>query len=237
MFKRLSSMSVILLLGACVSFGGGGQQIAPLSNNLPTVSGRPLAAGSPIIRVVQRLEPVAENLCRQQGRASNCDFIIAVDDDPMQPPNAFQTVDPSGYPVIVFTISLLDATRNTDEIAFVLGHEAAHHVLGHIAQRKRQARSGAILAGIISQVVGLGADESEEVQQIAAGLSAQHYSKDFELQADALGAQIALAAGFDPIRGAAFFARLPDPGPNSSHPSNAQRYQVVVEAVKRMQGF
>ena len=237
MFKSFLILSLAALLAGCVSFGGGGQQIAPQSQKVPTVSGRPLPANSPIIAVVQRLEPVAESVCRQQGRAANCDFIVAVDDDPMQPPNAFQTLDPSGFPVIVFTVSLLDATRNADEIAFVLGHEAAHHVLGHIAQRKRQARSGAILAGIVSQVVGLGASEAAEVQQIAAGLSAQQYSKEFELQADALGAQIALAAGFDPIRGAGFFARLPDPGPGSSHPSNAQRYSAVVEAVRKMRAY
>ena len=58
----------------------------------------------------------------------------------------------------------------------------------------------------------------------------------FEL--DALGAEIALAAGYDPIRGANFFTRLPDPGYRfmGSHPANAERLAVVRATVKRLAG-
>ena len=58
----------------------------------------------------------------------------------------------------------------------------------------------------------------------------------FELEADALGAEIALRAGFDPVRGAAFFNRLPDPGDQflGTHPPTANRLAVVAKTVARL---
>ena len=55
---------------------------------------------------------------------------------------------------------------------------------------------------------------------------------------DALGAEIALRAGFDPLKGAAFFDRLPDPGQSflNTHPPNAIRKEVVAGTVRRLTG-
>jgi Zn-dependent protease with chaperone function len=39
--------------------------------------------------------------------------------------NAYQTLEKDGRPLVVFSIGLLKAARNTDEVAFVLGHEMA----------------------------------------------------------------------------------------------------------------
>mgnify|MGYP000217816990 FL=1 len=71
----------------------------------------------------------------------------------------------------------------------------------------------------------------------AAALAAtEGYSKLFELQADALGAEIALRAGFDPLLGAAFFDRLPQPhhGEASSHPDNRTRKALVAQTVQQL---
>ncbi|RYI24909.1 MAG: peptidase M48, partial [Acetobacteraceae bacterium] len=96
----------------------------------------PAVAAENFVQVVNRVEPVAESYCRSFGVAANCDFRIVLDDRPRQPPNAFQTVDRLGRPVLGFTVALIADARNQDEIAFVLGHEAAHHISGHIAKRR-----------------------------------------------------------------------------------------------------
>jgi len=71
-----------------------------------------------------------------------------------------------------------------------------------------------------------------------AEVAARSYSRAFELEADALGAEIALLAGFDPVRGSGFFDRLPDPGDHflASHPPNAQRKAQVAATVRRLTG-
>jgi predicted Zn-dependent protease len=198
----------------------------------------PRAAAETFLQVVAAVEPVAEAQCRARAAARDCDFRIVVDDRPGQPPNAFQTVDRQGRPIVGFTHALIADARNADELAFVMGHEAAHHIAGHIPKRADQALSGALLAGVLAQASGLGADEIRAAQNMGAEVAARSYSKEFELEADALGAEIALIAGFDPIRGSAFFDRLPDPGDKflGSHPPNADRKALVVATVRRMTG-
>jgi predicted Zn-dependent protease len=188
--------------------------------------------------VVGRVEPVAENLCRARSKAgTKCDFVIYVNPDPKLPPNAFQTRDRSGRPVIGMTISLVNLMRNADELAFVLGHETSHHILGHIDQTIEQAMAGALVGGILATING-GDDQAVEVaQKIGANIGARRFSKEFELQADSFGTIIAFRAGFDAVKGAEFFSRLPDPGNAflGTHPPNAQRVAIVRQTAAGLQ--
>ena len=174
------------------------------------------------ITVVQTVEPVAERACRESGKQMNCDFKILVDETVNAPPNAFQTVDATGRPVIAFTISLIVQAQNRDEIAFILAHEAAHHIQGHLQRQQQNASIGATIARMVF-------GQDRRAQQIGAALGARRFSKDFELEADALGTVIAARAGYDPIVGAAFFDRIPDPGNRflGTHPANADRRTTV----------
>jgi Zn-dependent protease with chaperone function len=180
-------------------------------------------------RVVDRVEPVAEQECRRLTRGVECDLQIFVDEDPRKPPNAFQTLDRNGDPVIVFTMALAQDARNDDELAFILGHEAAHHILGHIPQTQQSAVLGAVLAGALAQAGGISGSGVQIAQDLGASVGSRAFSKDYELEADRLGTIIAARAGYDPVRGAEYFARIPDPGDRflGSHPPNADRIRVV----------
>ena len=181
-----------------------------------------------LIAAVDAIEPVAEALCRDRAPDLNCDFDFAVDTNPKAPPNAFQTLDRTGRPLIAFSVSLLAQTRNADEIAFILSHEAAHHIEGHLARQRRNATIGAAIMG---QLVGISGDPDvgRKAAEFGAAVGARTYSKDFELEADALGTVIAARAGYNPLRGAEFFFRIPDPGNSflGTHPANADRLRVV----------
>lgn len=214
------------LLAACV---------APVPPAIaPGTEGPATTIAESFLDVAARVEPVAEALCRRHSGPVNCDFVIAVDDRPGLPANAFQTLDRSGRPYIVFTPALIVMARNTDELAFVMGHEAAHHVAGHIPRRQSQAMRGAILAGVIAKASGLSDADVKAAQSFGADVGAQQYSKEFELEADALGAEIAFLAGYDPRRGGAFFDRLPDPGDQflGTHPPNAQRKAIIEQTMQ-----
>jgi len=206
--------------------------LAPLSEAAMAAD---MAAAS-FVAVVQAVEPVAEAMCRARTAGVSCDFQIVVDDRPGQPPNAFQTLDRAGRPVLGFTLALIADARNADEIAFVIGHEAAHHLLGHLPMQRQSAAAGALVAGIMAQASGAGPAEIRAAQDLGATVGARTYSKDFELEADALGTEITMLAGFDAVRGAGFFDRLPDPGDRflGSHPPNAQRRAVVRRAAAMM---
>ena len=186
-------------------------------------------AARTFVSVVDRVEPVAERECRARLQGGNCDFQIFVDGRPGAPPNAFQTLDRRGRPVIVFTLALVADARNADEIAFILGHEAAHHIAGHIPRAQVSAELGALVLGGLAEAAGQGRREIDAAQQLGATLGFRTFAREFELEADALGTIIAARAGFDPLRGAEFFARIPDPGDRflGTHPPNAQRMDIV----------
>ncbi|WP_298257493.1 M48 family metallopeptidase [uncultured Litoreibacter sp.] len=190
----------------------------------PKLSSR--AAVANFKAVVRQVEPVAERECRKRAPDLNCDFKVVVDERTNQPPNAFQTLDKTGRPILGFTIALIADARNRDEIAFVMGHEAAHHIERHLAEQQQSAIGGAIIGGIIAASVGFDVDTG---QQLGGSVGARAYSKKNELEADALGTVIAKRAGFDPVRGAEFFNRIPDPGDRflGSHPPNASRIETV----------
>jgi len=189
----------------------------------------PEAAARQFTRVVDAVEPVAEAECRARAPQLGCDFRIVVDTRPNLPPNAFQTVDDTGRPVIGFTIAMVGEARNADELAFVMAHEAAHHLRAHIPRQQRNATAGAIVLGGLAALSGADAPGIRSAQDLGASVGARSYSKDFELEADSLGTVIAARAGFDPVRGAEFFARIPDPGNRflGTHPPNAARIAAV----------
>ncbi len=188
------------------------------------------------VAVVDRTRPIAEQECRIRNPRANCDFLIVIDDRPGQPPNAFQTVQRDGRPVIGFTLALIADARNQDELAFILGHEAGHHIAGHLPRVQQSAMTGALILGTLASLGGAGQSEVDAASRFGASVGARTYSRDFELEADMLGTILAHRAGFDPERGAAFFSRIPDPGNSflSTHPPNAQRIQVVRQTLASM---
>jgi predicted Zn-dependent protease len=182
------------------------------------------------VAVVQAVEPVAERLCRERSPSLNCDFRIVVDENPDVGVNAYQTLDDSGRPILAFSIPLIATVRNRDELAFIMSHEAAHHIRGHLQRQQQNATVGAVVFGQLAGVLGgSNVDAVQAAQEFGAALGARTYSKDFELEADALGTLIAARSGYDPILGSEFFSRLPDPGNRflGTHPANADRVAIV----------
>lgn len=223
----------VLMLSGCVATveqpaprPGPEQGAAPV----PAAAARPSAAQQrQFAAVVSRMEPVAERECERRAPRLNCDFKIVVDDRPNRPPNAFQTQDRSGRPILAFNLALIASVRNTDELAFVMGHEAAHHVSGHLARQQQNATAGAIILGGLAAMTGATEASVRAATDLGAAVGARSYSKDYELEADALGTVITHRAGFDPVRGAQFFNRIPDPGNRflGTHPPNAARMETV----------
>ena len=187
------------------------------------------------VMAVRSMRPVLVETCLKLREDRNCDFVISVNLDPMSPPNAFQTVDEKGRPLLLFYITLIDDMKNADEIAFVIGHEGAHHILGHLEHQKKSAAGGATLFEVLAAALGGSAQSVGAASDIGAAVGARNYSKNYELEADRLGAQMTLSGGFDPVIGAAYFTRIPDPGNKflGTHPPNRDRIFAVRTAVGR----
>lgn len=242
-FRSIVAFLIMALVAACAD-GAGTTVVRPAPTAAPaptqpqraTLPADARARARTFVNVVEHLEPVVEQECRARTRGMNCDFLIVVDDRPGQPPNAFQTVDDSGRPIIAFTLGLIAQARNADEVAFVLAHEAAHHIEGHLTRQRQNATVGAVVFGQLAGASGADPNAIRSAQELGAALGARSYSQDFELEADRLGTIIAHRAGYDPLRGAEFFHRIPDPGDQflGTHPPNADRIAIVRDTVSRL---
>lgn len=179
--------------------------------------------------VANRVEPVAERICRGETKNVNCNFEIVLDRRKNQPANAYQSLTDSGRPVLTVTTALIEDMVNPDEMAFVLGHEAGHHILGHLAKQEENAAAGAMIFAGLATLTGGSEADVQSALELGAAVGARSYSKEFELEADALGTIISYYAGYDPMLGAAYFARLPDPGNRflGTHPPNSARVETV----------
>jgi predicted Zn-dependent protease len=204
-------------------------------------------------RVVARVSPVATRVCREENPsrpASYCEFQIRLIEDPRAPANAYQTIGRDGRPLLVMTRALLADTRTPDEIAFVLSHEAGHHIAGHLERQRANVALGALILGSLAQAtIGPGTSDSRaqsivsDAMDLGAFAGSRVYSQTFELEADTLGAFVAARAGFSPETGALMFQRMGPGGGNallSTHPPSPQRFatvQRVAQEIRRQQAL
>lgn len=206
--------------------------VAPPATAAPAAN-RSLSQGEDLMRqVAQRIEPIAESTCRAEtGRSGNfCDFQFQI--APGDQPNAFQTFQ-NGHPLIVFNEAMLRTVRNANEVAFIMSHEAGHHIAGHLQRRQQQVGLGGLAGALI--LGGLGGD-AQAGADLGQQIGGRAYSQSFELEADVLGTYIAELAGYDPVDGAASFARFA--GSSSilaTHPPGAQRYGTVIATAQQIE--
>ena len=131
----------------------------------------------------------------------------------------------------------IQAARTDDELAGVMAHELAHVVLRHgtlQAAKAQKFQLGAIAGQVLGAIVGgqkgaIIADGS----RIGLGTYFMKYGREYEREADLLGAQIMARAGYNPRHMANMFRtiqqRSGSRGPEwlSSHPNPANRYEAI----------
>lgn len=144
-----------------------------------------------------------------------------------------------GGKIVVFT-GLLDVARTDDELAAVIGHEVAHAVAEHGAERifREQLTSRAVAAAS-----GAFADDPARYQQVALMLGAGAqlgatlpWSRAQESEADHIGVIYMARAGYDPAAAISFWQRMQQATGGarqseylSTHPSSATRVRQIRE--------
>src|SRR4029453_15354077 len=97
---------------------------------------------------------------------------------------------------------MLQAARTDDEVAGVMAHELSHVILRHgtlQAAKAQKFQLGAVAGQILGAIVGgqKGAIIAQG-SQIGLGTYFLKYSREYEREADLLGAQLMARAGYDP---------------------------------------
>jgi hypothetical protein len=132
---------------------------------------------------------------------------------------------------------MIEAAKSEGEMAGVMAHELSHVALRHgTAQATKQNNPlnqilgiGAILGGAV-----LGGQQGAAIGQTIYGGFMLKYSREYETQADILGAQIMANAGYDPRDLANMFRTIAqesggsrNPEWLSSHPDPGNRYNTI----------
>lgn len=119
---------------------------------------------------------------------------------------------------IKLTPTMLLFVRTDDELAFIISHELAHILQGHVREAKVGAYTGAAIDGVLR---GQGIPTDGAFQKLGRVV----FNKDREREADRIGAYLMARAGYNPTAGAQLWDRMPrgNEGWFASHPPNQER--------------
>src|SRR3977135_3006660 len=125
---------------------------------------------------------------------------------------------------------MIEAARTEGEMAGVMAHELSHVALRHGTAQATKAQKyavGAGIAGILGTI--LAGPAAGQLAQLPIGAYFLKYSREYETEADILGARIMANAGYDPRDLANMFRTIEAQGGGgggflSDHPSPKDRY-------------
>ena len=125
---------------------------------------------------------------------------------------------------------MIEAASNEGEMAGVMCHELSHVALRHGTAQATKAQKYSILSGIAG-IAGtiLGGQGVGQLAQLPFGVYFLKFSREYETEADVLGARICANAGYDPRDLANMFKTIERQGGGgggflSDHPSPKDRY-------------
>ena len=189
----------------------------------------------------QRIHRITAKLIAQavvyRPETRNWDWRVTVIDDP-ETVNAFCM---AGGKMAIYTglVQKLEATD--DELAQVMGHEIAHALSAHTAERM----SIALATSLAATGFALTRDQPDVAlagASLAAALAIQlPNSRESETEADVIGIELAARAGYDPRAAVSLWRKMAKQSGNdsrfdffSTHPAPARRMEALEKLIPKM---
>jgi metalloendopeptidase OMA1, mitochondrial len=152
-----------------------------------------------------------------------------------------------GGKIVVYT-GILPVTQDDAGLATVMGHEVAHAIAGHSAERMSQQMVAQGVGALGS--VGLSNDPKKQsifnaLYGVGAPLAMLSYGRNQELEADRLGLIFMAMAGYNPSNATAFWERMSSASAGgqkppeflSTHPSDNTRISRIKNALPEAQKY
>jgi len=238
--KPLFATALVLLVAACATSPTGRKQFMIISEDQAISSSRQAYAqemgkyqkeGKLVTdpRVLERVRVITERLVAQAVKmrpdSSKWQWSVQVIDDP----KAVNAWCMAGGRMALYTGLITKVDPTDDELAQVMGHEIAHALANHTAERMSTAmaaNAGILAAGIMS-------DNPGQAMAVAAAAAAVAIklpnSRTSENEADQIGIELAARAGYDPRAAVTLWQKMAKVGGSSppewlsTHPSDATR--------------
>lgn len=119
-------------------------------------------------------------------------------------PNVNAFALPGGF--LYVTRGLLALANDSAELAAVLAHEMAHVTANHGLERQRREAEEELASQVVNEV--LGGSPVAQVALIRGKLRLAQFSRNQELEADAIGIKAIAEAGYDPYAAARFLQSM-----------------------------
>ncbi len=146
---------------------------------------------------------------------------------------------------VFFYQGIVDLAQNDDQVATVMGHEIAHALARHGAERM----SHQMLNNVGMQALAIALNVPPEYQNLysqAYGMTAQlgvmlPFSRSHESEADQIGLYLMYQAGYNPYEAVAFWKRMKAMGGEkppeflSTHPSDESRIKAIGAFIKELE--
>jgi predicted Zn-dependent protease len=252
--KPLLTLAVALLVTACATSPTGRKQLMLVSESQAISASRQAYAqemgkyqkeGKLVSdpRVLERVRKITERLVAQAVKmrpdSAQWQWSVQVIDDP-KTVNAWCM---AGGRMAVYTGLILKVDPTDDELAQVMGHEIAHALANHTAERMSTAM--AANAGIIA--AGLMSDNPGQTMAMAAAAATVAIklpnSRTSENEADQIGIELAARAGYDPRAAITLWQKMAKVGGGappeflSTHPSDATRQERLGALAPKMMPY
>lgn len=142
---------------------------------------------------------------------------------------------------VAFYTGILPVCQTDDGIAVVMGHEVAHAVAKHGAEKMSQQMVAQFGQQALGALLSTKSAETQTIFMSAYGVGAQYgalmpFSRKMESEADHLGLVFMAMAGYDPEAAVPFWERMASqkggaapPEFMSTHPSDESRIQQIQE--------
>lgn len=139
-----------------------------------------------------------------------------------------------GGKIVIYT-GILPITKDNAGLATVMGHEVAHALANHSAQRMSAAQIQQLGAVGVSVATGNQSESNQQLWQQAYGIGTEYggmlpFSRSHESEADMIGLTLMAIAGYNPEQAIDFWGRMAanssgqkPPEFLSTHPSDATR--------------
>ncbi|MDR1975762.1 MAG: M48 family metallopeptidase [Campylobacteraceae bacterium] len=178
--------------------------------------------------------------------------IVAVSDDAKQYEWDFYLLEdptinafalPGGK--VFFYTGILKLMSNDDQIATVMGHEIAHVLAHHGAERMSQQMVSNVGAQILSSVLNIPA-EYKGLYSTAYGIASNvgvilPFSRKHESEADTIGVYLMKKAGYNPNEAVKFWQKMAEASRGSkleflsTHPSDERRIKDIEAYIKTLE--
>ena len=247
---KLIALVTILTAFACATSPTGRRQLMLVSESTAIAASKQaylqqieelekenkLGADPELERWVERItERLVAQAIRERPATRNWEWSVAIIDEP-DTVNAWAM---AGGRMAVYTglIRKLDPTE--DEFAQVMGHEIAHALANHTAERMSVAMATQL--GVVAVGAATDSDVTANTAALAAALAINlPNSRTAESEADRIGIELAARAGYDPNAALTLWQKMNNAGGRrppqflSTHPDPANRQETLRGLVPQM---